>query len=367
MRILFLEEQPCIRALKYAKGLRSNYKDIELYFGYRGLTLDGFYGHGEELFVEWFKLNSNTALTLKSIVDKINPDIIHSHNAPDSLTVAAIQAFKGVIPIVHDVHDLMTIRHTAFDDGIERMEAPPDRIEHEEKIALEKSDGVIAVSEAILEIASQKYNLDGQKNLVFPNYIVNDMIPQVFKDKVSRLDGTVHIVYEGHLDGKRSGGHYDLYDIFKEIAGQAIHMHIYPSRETDFYKKLSEEEIFIYYHGSLPPPHLMVEITQYDFGWSGFNAKKNRDHVDTVLANKTIEYISAGLPVISFPHKAQKRFIEKHGVGLVIDDISELSEKLKTRDIEAIKRRVQEKRYSFTIEKQIGKIYQFYRNIIANF
>ena len=130
--------------------------------------------------------------------------------------------------------------------------------------------------------------------------------------------------------------------------------------------KLSEEDIFIHYHGSLPPPHLMDEITQYDFGWSGFNVQKNRDHVDTVLPNKTFEYISAGLPVISFPHKTQKRFIEEYGVGLVIDDLSDLAEKLKTSDIVDIKKRVREKRYSFAIEKQIGKIYQFYKNIIAN-
>jgi len=286
---------------------------------------------------------------------------------PDSLTVAAIEAFKGVIPIVHDVHDLMTIRHTAFDDGIERDEVSSDRIELEERIALEKSDGVIAVSEVILEVASQKFNLEDQRCLVFPNYAVDDMIPKVLKAKLSRLDGMIHIVYEGHLDGKRSGGHYDLYDIFREIAKQAIHVHIYPSRESSLYSKLSEDDNFIHYHGHLLPLHLMVEITQYDFGWSGFNVQKNKAHVDTVLANKTIEYISAGLPVISFPHKAQKRFIEKYGVGLVIVDISDLARKLKARDIVDIKKRVREKRYSFTVERQITEVFKFYRDVIANF
>ena len=82
-------------------------------------------------------------------------------------------------------------------------------------------------------------------------------------------------MYEGHLDGKRSGGHYDLYDIFREIAERAIHLHIYPSRETDLYEKLGEEDTFIHYHGRMSPPHLMTELTKYDFGWSGFNIKKN--------------------------------------------------------------------------------------------
>lgn len=366
MKILFLEEQPCIRALKYAKGLRAFYSDIELYFVYLGSTLNDFYGHGDELFDGWFKINEDTVSTLKSIVHKVNPDIIHSHNGPDSLTVASINAFRGLIPIVHDVHDLMSIRHTAYDDGFDRDEVSPARINLEEKIALEKSDAIIAVSEAILEIASKKYNLDGKKNLVFPNYIVNEMIPAVLKEKLSRSDGMIHIVYEGHLDGEGSGGHYDLYNIFREIANQAIHIHIYPSKENRLYKKLGEEDV-VHYHGSLRPHHLMAEMTQYDFGWSGFNISKNRDHTDTVLANKTIEYISAGLPVITFPHKSQKRFIEKYGVGIVIDNLKNLASKLTSKEIEDVKKRVLHKRYSFTVENQISKIYQFYRKIIGIF
>ena len=117
MNILFLQEQPCIRALKYAKGLRASHKNINLFFGYLAKTLDEFYGEGNELFDGWFKLNDNTAGCLKEIVSKIEPDIIHCHNAPDTLTELAINLLGGRHTIVHDIHDLLSIRHTEYDVG----------------------------------------------------------------------------------------------------------------------------------------------------------------------------------------------------------------------------------------------------------
>lgn len=364
MRILFLQEQPCIRSLKYAVGLKSYESNVKLTFGYCGLTLNDFYGYGDELFDAWHKINGDVEREIISIVKRVKPDLIHCHNARDALTVASISLFKGVIPIVHDIHDLLSLRNTQYDDGLERDNVTPERIRQEEEIALERSDGVIAVSEAILKIAGKKYNLDQKESLVFPNYVVKDMIPTVLKPKLSRSDGMIHLVYEGHLDSHRSGGHYDLFRIFEDIAEQDIHLHIYPSNENKIYEDLGERNDFIHYHRHLPPQELMAEMTQYDFGWSGFNVQKNRAHADTVLANKTFEYIAVGLPVITFPHRSQKRFIEKHGVGIVIDTVHDLTEKLSNHRTRDVKEQVLKSRYSFTVEGQIGKIYKFYEKIL---
>ena len=43
MRVLFLQQQPCVRALKYAVGLEG---EVELGFAYRGRTLSDLYGAG---------------------------------------------------------------------------------------------------------------------------------------------------------------------------------------------------------------------------------------------------------------------------------------------------------------------------------
>jgi hypothetical protein len=47
-RILFLQQQPCVRALKYAVALRSEFPGIRLGFAYQGKTLSGWYGSGDE-------------------------------------------------------------------------------------------------------------------------------------------------------------------------------------------------------------------------------------------------------------------------------------------------------------------------------
>jgi hypothetical protein len=58
MRILFLQQQPCMRALKYAAALRSSFPKIRLGFAYQGQTLSGWYGSGDELFERWWDLGA---------------------------------------------------------------------------------------------------------------------------------------------------------------------------------------------------------------------------------------------------------------------------------------------------------------------
>jgi len=70
-------------------------------------------------------------------------------------------------------------------------------------------------------------------------------------------------------------------------------------------------------------------MIQHDYGWAGFNVAKNKERNDVALANKLFEYVASGLPVLSFPHKAQKEFMEKNKMGLVFEDVDELDERMK--------------------------------------
>jgi len=90
----------------------------------------------------------------------------------------------------------------------------------------------------------------------------------------------------------------------------------------------------------------------------------NRTHTDTVLANKMVEYLAAGIPVISFPHRAQKTFIEDHGVGIIIEGIDELPARIEAPAVEDLKIRVIEKRFSFTVESEIQRVIQFYKEAL---
>jgi len=92
---------------------------------------------------------------LQNIVDTQDVNLIHSHNAPDTLTNLCIDLFGGKIPIVHDIHDLMSARKTAYEGGLNRAD-DADNWHEEERQAIERSDAVITVSDAIFSIVRQQ-------------------------------------------------------------------------------------------------------------------------------------------------------------------------------------------------------------------
>jgi len=361
MHLLFVQPQPCIRALKYAEGFSKMDSGIRISFAYVGKTLTQLYGHGDECFEAWFPLGDNPAAELRNIVATNGISLIHSHNAPDTLTNLCIDLFRGEIPIVHDIHDLMSARKTAYEDGLNRTGNGANWREEEQQ-AIERSDAVITVSDTIFDIVRwQGYRLPEIAH-VYANYIPKRFIPKTLPqiDRNS-TDRPIRIVYEGFISS--NGGHYDLRTIFRALAAEGFEVHIYPSRHNSDYQTLADTVPNIIYHPSLPPEKLFEEITQYDFGWAGFNDTLNKVHLDTVLPNKLFEYIACGLPVISFPHKALKSFLVTYGVGLVIDSISGLAERLRAPEAFVVRENVQGLRWNFTVEANLELIVNIYRQL----
>ncbi len=375
MKILFLESQPCIRAYKYAIGLH-NQKGHEITFGYTGKTLSAFYGTGNHLFRRWVKLDSqfeggSIDLTergferLGSLLDSDDFDIVHSHNAPDYLTVRVIDAVryaKRGIPVVHDNHDIITMRKTPYGKKYRNLEV----VVSQESIANTLSDARIFVSEGLMKYAMERYGSKGEADFIFGNFVPENLIPKELLPKLSETEGGTHIVYEGSVDEERTGAHYDLLDIFDEITRKGFHLHIYTTREADYYRELSRKNKRLHFHGRKDPAELMKEMTQYDFGWSGFNSSRNTTHLDAAMPNKVMEYISAGLPVISFPHKTQKMFLEGNGLGIIISSVDELQSSLDGENIREIRDEVQRRRLDFTVERNIGQVEEFYKRVMNN-
>jgi glycosyltransferase involved in cell wall biosynthesis len=361
MHILFVQPQPCIRALKYAEGLNKIHPDISLSFAYAGKTLTELYRHGDECFRSWFRLGDDPATELRNIVDTHDINLIHSHNAPDTLTNMCINLFCGEIPIVHDIHDLMSARNTDYEDGLNRTDEAINWLK-EERQAIEHSDAVIAVSDEILNLARrQGYRLP-EITHSYPNYIPERFIPETLSQVTQNSNNRpIRIVYEGFISN--NDGHYDLRNIFRALAREEIEVHIYPSRDNYDYQALADKVPNIVYHASLAPKKLFDEITQYDFGWSGFNDTLNRVHLDTVLPNKLFEYIACGLPVIGFQHKSLQHFLETQRLGLVIDTVSGLANRLRAPQIAAMRENVRARRWNFTVEANIGSIVNIYRQL----
>jgi glycosyltransferase involved in cell wall biosynthesis len=364
-RILFLEPQPCIRALKYAKGLKWAFGGkIDIIFAYLYRTLNELYGHGDEVFDRLVKLNpDNLEGDIKRLVNKFDPLVIHSHNAPDFLTISAIEAVNREVPVIHDGHEALTLRETGY-YASDDEETIRNKYPRQEKIANERSDGRIYVTEGVRDYIQERYDVDRSKDMVFYSYVCQSMVPSRLRRKLSDKDGQTHIVYIGTVTSIVKDSHYDLRETFREIAKQRIHVHMYVTiwgTKDKAYHRLAEENNFIHYHGHLDQKALLYEITQYDFGWAGFNVNpKNRKHLDVALPNKVFEYIACGLPVLAFPHRNISGFLNRHKVGLVFDSVDEMASQLQNGKLESVKKNVLNARYEFTVEKNISKLTQYY-------
>ena len=360
MRVMFLQPQPCIRALKIARGLKeASGEKISIVLGFLEKTLTELYGYGDEYFDEVVRLDpEDLGGSVSDLADNFDPHIIHSHNAPDYLTVSALKAFEGA-PVIHDIHDSLTMRSTGYYEGDDAAKIQGYAVD--EKFACEESDGRIYVNEMIRDYLHRRYSLDPDSELVLYNYVSEALIPVKLGTRLSSRDGEIHIAYAGTITSKIDGSHYDLRFIFREIARHGFHIHIFASREDDGYRLLADESPFIHYHGHLDQRKLLQELTKYDFGWAGFNDARNKVHLDVVLPNKAFEYIACGLPIITFPHKALSEFVQEQRVGLVVEDF-DIRERLE--NAHALHENVYRKRYDFTIEKNIDSLVEFYRDIM---
>jgi glycosyltransferase involved in cell wall biosynthesis len=352
-RVLFIQQQPCIRALKYGVGLRTEKPDFELGFAYRGGTLSEWYGSGNELFDRWMKLDSKPAAELRQIVEAFRPDVIHSHNLPDELTVAALGAADGRVPVVHDVHDLQSLRKTPYEDGFPEPENPLAL----EKQAIEGSAGLVAVSGELMEVIGALHS-PPPRTLVFPNFALRRDVPERLPIRDVSGHGPPRLVYQGTL--ATNGGHYDLRELFAAVVESGVTLDIHAAREVREYARMAEDVPGLTYHSPLEPKELLQVLPRYDFGWAGFNDALNAAHLDTALPNKVFEYLGCGLPVITLGHRAIKRFVERERLGIALASPDELAGALAGLDLRAVRRRVAEARAALTVEANISRLTDFY-------
>jgi glycosyltransferase involved in cell wall biosynthesis len=354
-RVLFVQQQPCIRALKYAVGLRTE-PDVELGFAYRGGTLSEWYGSGDELFDRWMKLDSRPAAEIRQIVDTFRPDVIHSHNLPDELTVAALGVADGRVPVVHDVHDLQSLRRTPYEDGFPEPENPLAL----EKHAIEGSAGLVAVSSELMEVIRTRHS-PPPRTLVFPNFALLRDLPERLPARDVSGHGLPRLVYQGTL--ATNGGHYDLRELFAAVVQSRVTLDVHAARDVPEYARMAEDVPGLTYHHPLEPTELLQVLPRYDFGWAGFNDALNAAHLDTALPNKVFEYLGCGLPVITLGHRAIKRFVEREGLGIALESPDEIDGALAGLDLPAVRQRVAEARGALTVEANIRRLTDFYDSL----
>jgi hypothetical protein len=351
MRILFLQQQPCMRALKYAAALRAAYPSFCLGFAYQGRTLTEWYGSGDEFFHRWWKIGSEPVEDLEAAAAEFRPDLIHSHNLPDSLTVIALELFAGRIPVVHDVHDLQSLRRTPYENGFPEPRDPLAL----EQLAVGQCSALVTVSEELMEEIRTRYRPSAPM-LAFPNYALRRDLPAVLPPAERRNGHVPRLVYQGTLS--TNGGHYDLREIFRSIVREGVALDVYPSRPVPAYAEVGGVQM----HPTLPPSRLLAALPAYDFGWAGFNAHLNRAHLDTCLPNKAYEYVGCGLPVLTLQHRALSRLVGG-GLGLSLATLDDLCGQLAALDVVEVRHRIASARLELTVEANIHQLVDLYEAV----
>ncbi|MDQ4071016.1 MAG: glycosyltransferase [Actinomycetota bacterium] len=357
MRVLFLQQQPCVRTLKYAVALRRARPLTELGFAFQGQTLSGWYGTGDELFDRWWRLGPEPSADLERVVREFRPHLVHGHNLPDSLTVMAQGLGRGSVPVVHDVHDLQSLRRTPYEAGFPE----PDDPEALEKRAIEGSEAVVAVSDEMMEEMAARHAVPDRR-LTFANYaLARDLPAELPPPDRQRRDGPFRVVYQGTLS--TNGGHYDLRHIFRAMVAAGVRLDVYPGRPAPEYEELAASTPGMRCHETLPPGKLLEVLPTYDFGWAGFNAALNGPHLDTALPNKAFEYIGCGLPVLTLGHRALRRLVTEEGVGVSLQTLDDLGGRLEALDMVDLRRRVAAARRRFTVEANIDRLLALYESV----
>jgi len=340
LNILFVQEAPCIRNYKMATALRSRGHRISL--AYTKARLSQMYkGLSDDVYDENIHISNFRQLWDISR----HYDIVHCHNEPDILTVAAL---AGEAPVIHDTHDLISLR------------ANGDlNLSYFEGVANRGATGRVYTTPYQMEEAQKLYGVNGP-SLVLYNYVSESDLPKNSLPKLSARDGKVHIVYEGGIGGN---GHRDFFSLFVQLAKLGNHIHIYPTfYDTEIARYFSEFPN-IHYSNPLSPKQIIEAMSQFDFGIIPFNLEKgNKRFLDSTIANKLFEYLAAGLPVLASPLRSYIEYFSTNPVGITFqnkEDITKNVSRLKEiAEITDFSRQV------FTYEKEIARLEQFYRQVM---
>jgi glycosyltransferase involved in cell wall biosynthesis len=352
--ILFVQDSsPCIRTIKLATALASN--GLHIHLAHRNRTPDEVYGYGNASFTSITRLPKyrfKDIQAIKRIIADQAIHLVHFHNQPDELGAKLIKADLG-IPVIYDQHDFLSFKHRL--SGKERKY---------ERICNEEADGTVYITDSYRNEVAKYYALT-EHSLCFANYLSGRSILEKEAElpKCSSLDGKTHLVYIGRIS-ERKKDHRNIMEVARALADEDQIVHIYPSRNRAYPKYNRMDHVIV--HEKLPYHPLISEISQYDFGLTIFNHRLVREmpHVQYALGNKTFDYLSAGLPVLTQECLQEvAKIVLENGFGFTLEHFNE-DKSLSADSYHALVENIRQKRGDFTMENQIHRLIDFYQTTI---
>jgi hypothetical protein len=153
------------------------------------------------------------------------------------------------------------------------------------------------------------------------------------------------VVYQGSIISPYLSTSYEyrnivpILDAFKEME---IKIHVFPNagREAHakdyirIYHKFQRGPVFyeadptlvkdnyVFFYNSAPYEKLIGEMGNYHWGFVGTHIKES--YMNYVMPHKLFDYMAAGIPIMVMNMRKTAEFVEREGVGVVINDFSDI-------------------------------------------
>ncbi|MEK6860174.1 MAG: hypothetical protein AABX54_05160 [Nanoarchaeota archaeon] len=271
------------------------------------------------------------------------------------------------------ISSLFNSKEEAIKKGIKTFELEA------EKYCLENSDGILHKgSPNELEFFKNKYSLS-KLQLDFSTYSSKEFSVPLNKNKVSKRDGEVHIVYIGFLFNDEESVRI-MTERFNEILSQKLHLHVYaqvnhiPRNQADIYFKdlfsrFSKSKYF-HIHPPLGSKEIIKEISKYDYSlWMVNTYDLNLPWNKYSIGNKFASYFEAGVPMIyckesGYVVNLMKKYkLEKLGFNR---NLKGLRKRLKRLNYKEIERKIIDAREDFDMDKNFPRLERFIGEVVAS-
>lgn len=285
-------------------------------------------------------------------------DLCHAHNEPSWYVTLWKEISKK--PVILDVHDSCLARLTPeqWEAQIEADKGHNVRISCEERNNFQLADGLVFPGQNFAALVSGEFKLR-QPSLILPSYV-----PQHFYSYYP-LEWMGGLVYEGKIALEKELPMFSYCD-YRALAKQAkelgLDFHLRPAGYTDtlesMYKPKENEHLVI--HTPVLLEDLTKRLGQHDWGLVG-NIYPTSEW-DNALPNKLFEYMAAGTPIVVINAKEAAEFVLKHGVGIVVKDLKELTSRWSEH--REIRKKILKIRTQFSMDNQIVNLEDFYRVVL---
>lgn len=347
MKIVFISGHSCIRVHKQGLPLIDAGHEVHL-IAKKQVAFSEFY----KTFIHY----SDIGQCIEGIKLHSDADIFHCHNEP-SWFVSAVKEIFPDKPVILDVHDSFLTRTTDEQANEATSKGLPHvRITTEERNNFQLADGLVFVSESVLEAVTSEFSLN-QPRIVLPSFVPKTLYQYHTKEWLGGLayEGRVTLPEDHKGLNLNTGAEYcDYLQVAEEARRIGIDFHLYAGREDKPFMDVYSDKAFV--HPGYAYRDLLRQISRHDWGLVGNLI--NSPQWNMTLPNKLFDCLAAGVPVVCINAKESSKIVEKNGIGITVSSLEELTERW--AEHRECRKNIWKCRQDLSMEKNMNGLFKLY-------